>query len=379
MASLSKLFTPIKVGDLALKHRVVLAPLTRYRNTLEHVPTDLSVEYYSQRASTPGTLLITEATAVAARAGGYENIPHLETAEQIAGWKKVTDAVHAKGSYIFAQLWALGRTADPKVIKKYGYDYAGASDIPLENFPVPRPLGTGEVKEFVQLYANAAANAIQAGFDGVEIHGANGYLPDQFLQDVSNNRADEYGGSIENRARFPLEIIDAIVNAVGTAKKVAIRLSPWETFQGMRMKDPIPTFSYLVSEIAKRHPDFAYVHVIEARFSGGTEREVPEGEGNEFLQNIWAPRPFINAGGYTRELALKAAETEGNLVAFGRHFIANPDLPLRLRENVALNKYDRNTFFKALSPEGYIDYPFDEGLQKAIHESDKAAAPQTSL
>lgn len=165
---------------------------------------------------------------------------------------QVTDAVHAKGSYIFAQLWALGRTADPKVIKKYGYDYAGASDIPLENFPVPRPLGTGgtctpgslsnhgadhcdaitEVKEFVQLYANAAANAIQAGFDGVEIHGANGYLPDQFLQDVSNNRADEYGGSIENRARFPLEIIDAIVNAVGTAKKVAIRLSPWETFQG---------------------------------------------------------------------------------------------------------------------------------------------------
>lgn len=270
MTSASKLFSPIKVGDITLKHRVVLAPLTRYRNTLEHVPTDLSVEYYSQRASTPGTLLITEATAVAARAGGYKNIPHLETAEQVEGWKKVcillvaepvddvltysqvTDAVHAKGSYIFAQLWSLGRAADPEIIKEYGYDYVSASDFPLEDRPAPRPLRTEgefgstniciyqsidnqnastEVKEFVKLYAKAAANAIEAGFDGVEIHAANGYLVDQFIQDVSNNRIDEYGGSIENRARFALEIIDAIVKRLGTAKKVGIRFSPWSTFQ----------------------------------------------------------------------------------------------------------------------------------------------------
>lgn len=211
------------------------------------------------------------------------------------------------------------------------------------------------------MYAQAAANAVhKAGFDGIEVHGANGYLVDQFLQDVSNNRADEYGGSIENRARFALEVLDAIVKAVGTEKKVGIRLSPWETFQGlsppvvvscsyvtmlnlrpkgMRMQDPIPTFSYLVSEIARRHPELAYIHVTEPRIAGDHEREIPEGEvgksilillpkltsvqQNDFLREIWAPRPFISAGGYYRQLALEVAERTDNLIAFGRHFLAN--------------------------------------------------------
>lgn len=257
-------------------------------------------------------------------------------------------------------------------------DYVGASDIPLPKHPIPRPLRTEgqsalsihiafislvstEVKEYVQLYAQAAANAVhKAGFDGIEVHGANGYLVDQFLQDVSNNRADEYGGSIENRARFALEVLDAIVKAVGTEKKVGIRLSPWETFQGlsppvvvscsyvtmlnlrpkgMRMQDPIPTFSYLVSEIARRHPELAYIHVTEPRIAGDHEREIPEGEvgksilillpkltsvqQNDFLREIWAPRPFISAGGYYRQLALEVAERTDNLIAFGRHFLAN--------------------------------------------------------
>ncbi|OSX62236.1 hypothetical protein POSPLADRAFT_1056819 [Postia placenta MAD-698-R-SB12] len=353
-----KLFQPTKVGTSILSHRVVLAPLTRFRADKAHVHGDLAVEYYAQRASVPGTLLITEATFIAAKAGGYDNVPGIWNDEQVAGWKRVTDAVHAKGSRIFCQLWALGRTAAPSVLKKDGFDLQSASDIAMDDqHPKPRSLTIPEIKEYIQLYTTAAINSVRAGFDGVELHGANGYLIDQFLQDVSNKRTDEYGGSIENRSRFALDVIDSVVKAIGP-EKVGIRLSPWGTFQSMRMDDPKPTFAYLVSRIAEAHPSFAYIHVTEARVNGNVDREVLENESNDFLREIWAPRPFISAGGYTRDTAFEAAEKTGELVAFGRLFISNPDLPLRLAKNLPIIKGDRDSYYAPGGSKGYTDYPF---------------------
>ncbi|KAI0071354.1 putative NADPH2 dehydrogenase chain OYE2 [Panus rudis PR-1116 ss-1] len=354
MSALSKLFQPVKVGNLNLRHRVVMAPMTRFRANKNHAHTDLGVEYYKQRASAPGTLLITEGTFLDGRSGGYDNVPALETDEQLKAWKRVTDAVHEKGSYIYTQLWALGRTADPTILARDGFPFVSASDIPLQGRPKPRPLTVAEIKEYVQLYAQAAHNAVtRAGFDGVEIHGANGYLVDQFIQDVTNNRTDEYGGSIENRSRFALEIIKAVSEAIGE-NKTSIRFSPWSAYHEMRMKDPKPTFSYLVSQIATRHPSLAYIHVVE---------DEVDRNANDFLREIWQRRPFISANGYTRDTAIEVVEKKGDIVAFARAFLANPDLPARLKHNVPLNEFDFNTFYTPESPKGFIDYPFKEGLK----------------
>ena len=241
-----------------------MAPLTRFRANKDHVHGDLARTYYTQRASVPGTLLVTEATFIDSRAGGYANAPGIWSDAQIAGWKavrassrlgfffsivdqltfpkkkkQVTDAVHAKGSFIFLQLWALGRVASPGVLSEEGgFDVVGASPIRYNGVTaagdesvVPRELTAAELKEYVELYTKAAKNAIEAGFDGVEVHAANGYLLDQFLQSVSNDRTDEYGGSIQNRLRFPLEVVDAVVKAVG-AERTGVRVSPWNDFQG---------------------------------------------------------------------------------------------------------------------------------------------------
>ncbi|KAJ7673846.1 FMN-linked oxidoreductase [Mycena polygramma] len=334
----SKLFQPISIGPMQLMHRVVLAPLTRYRSSIPgHVPTlPLMKEYYTQRASTKGTLLITEATFIAARAGGMPGIPGIWSEEQVAAWKEITDSVHAAGSYIFLQLWALGRAAKPKQLQSEdpSFPYVSASTVKLSSAKdTPRPLTVPEIQEYVQLYAQAAKNAIRAGFDGVEVHAANGYLIDQFIQDVSNHRTDEYGGSPANRSRFALEILEAVTQAVG-AERTAIRLSPWSTFQDMRMLDPKPTFAHLVSQIKKAHPTLAYLHLVEPRITGDKDSAANDAsndnESNGFLHELW-PRPLVSAGGYTRESALaRAEEGEGVLVAFGRKFIANPDLPLRL-------------------------------------------------
>ncbi|KAJ7155046.1 NADH:flavin oxidoreductase/NADH oxidase [Mycena filopes] len=320
--SASKLFEPIKVGDVELQHRIVLAPLTRYKADAAHVPyIPLVSDYYAQRASKPGTLLITEATYIAARAGGFPNIPGIWSPAQIQAWKAVTDAVHAKGSFIFIQLWGLGRAADPEQLKSEdpSFAFVSASDVPLRgHVGTPRPLTVPEIKEYVALWAQAAKNAIEAGFDGVEVHSANGYLLDQFLQDMSNKRTDEYGGSVENRARFTLEVVDAVVAAIG-APRTSIRLSPWSPFQEMGMSDPLPTFSYVVSQVAARHTDLAYLHLVEPRINGNVNREEVLGahETNEPLHALWAPRPLIRAGAFTRESALEAAES-GDLIAFGR-------------------------------------------------------------
>ena len=239
----SKLFKPLQPGNLTLSHRIVLAPLTRLRANKAHVHGDLAVEHYAQRArAVPGTLLITEATFIAERGGGSNNVPGVWNDEQVRAWKKVADAVHDAGSYIFMQIWALGRAAQPSHLANDdpSLPYVSSSAIPLksrpETDPKPRPLTIPEIKEYIQLFGQAAENAVHgAGFDGVEIHGAHGYLIDQFLQDVSNNREDEYGGSIENRCRFALEVIDEVVKRVG-AEKVGLRISPWSRFQGTSLQ-----------------------------------------------------------------------------------------------------------------------------------------------
>ncbi|CCA71265.1 probable NADPH2 dehydrogenase chain OYE2 [Serendipita indica DSM 11827] len=361
--SSSKLFTPIRVGASNLSHRIVLAPLTRYRANRDHVHGDLAIKYYEQRASKPGTLLITEATFIAPEAGGYRNVPGIWNNDQVEAWKRVTTAVHDKQSYIYLQLWATGRQAMPSILKQEGgYPYVSSSDVAMKGRTPPRPLTKDEIKKYVGLFSKAAENALEAGFDGVEVHGANGYLIDQFIQDVCNKRTDEYGGSVENRTRFALEVTDAVTHAVGQ-ERTGIRLSPWSTFGDMRERDPIPTFSYLVQQLYDRYPQLSYLHLIEPRVGGDSDarddgKTDTTQDSNEFARKIWKDRPLISAGGYQPETAKQYVEKYDGLVAFGRWYISNPDLPRRIELGADLNEYNRKTFYKPESPEGYIDYPF---------------------
>ncbi|KAI0698189.1 NADH:flavin oxidoreductase/NADH oxidase [Cerioporus squamosus] len=348
------LFQYVRLGELKLAHRVVLAPMTRCRANDRGVHTDLALEYYRQRASVPGTLLISEPSCVSWFAEGVSpHAPGIYSEEQITAWRRVADAVHERGSYIFMQLWACGRAAELEYLRKRypDYQYVSASDIPMAGRgEKPRPLTKTEIQAYVKAFAEAARSAVHdAGFDGVEIHGAYGYLIDQFTQDVSNRRQDEYGASVENRSRFALEVLDAVCEAIGESK-TGFRISPWNVQQDMRMDDPVPTFTYLVTQLAACHPNLAYLHVVE-----GSSRR---GDSNDFIRTIWGPRPLISAGRYTREKALEVAEQTGQLIAFGRPFISNPDLPLRLREDIPLTDWDPDTFDTPEDPHGYIDYPF---------------------
>ncbi|KAG6839116.1 hypothetical protein C0991_005689 [Blastosporella zonata] len=372
-----QLHQPIKVGAATLSHRVVLAPLTRFRSKKSHVPIiPLVKEHYAQRARVSGTLLITEGTFIDIRAGGFANVPGIWSDDQIAAWKQVTDAVHAHGSSIFLQLWAIGRVAKTSVLASYGtlepYPLVGPSDKPVASSegPPPRALTLDEIQEYIGYYARAAHNAVHlAGFDGVEVHGANGYLIDQFLQDVSNTRTDAYGGSVENRSRFALEVVNAIVRTVGP-ERTGIRLSPWSEFQDMRMEDPKPQFSHLVTSLRNTHPSLAYIHVVEGRINGSMDRIQQTHESNDFLREIWGERPYISAGGHTEETAVKAAERGNELVAFGRYYTSNPDLPLRLKHHIKLEPYNRDTFYVIGDhPDtyiGYTDYPFAKELLKEV-------------
>ncbi|MCJ1402331.1 Chanoclavine-I aldehyde reductase fgaOx3 [Xylographa trunciseda] len=351
---------PLRIGHCQLKHRLVMAPLTRFRANDAHVPLPMATEYYEQRASVPGTLLITEATFISPRASGSDNVPGIYSAAQIAQWKEITAAVHAKHSYIYLQLWALGRAADPDVLAAEGYDYVSSSATPMSaSAPTPRALTDDEIHGFIADYAAAATNAIAAGFDGVEIHAANGYLIDQFTQDTCNQRSDGWGGSVAKRARFGVEIARAVVAAVG-AHRTGIRLSPFSTFQGMRMADPEPQFAHLVRELKALR--LAYLHVVESRISGNADVETTEKI--DFLVDEWgATSPVLLAGGFTPESAKRAVEEEykGDVaVVFGRYFISNPDLPFRVLRGLGLEKYDRDTFYAKGSPKGYVDYPFSK-------------------
>ncbi|KAL2267241.1 hypothetical protein VTJ83DRAFT_4518 [Remersonia thermophila] len=369
----SKLFQPLPLTrNITLGHRLALAPLTRYRASDSHVPTiPLMSTYYAQRArSLPGTLLVTEATFISREAGGYDNVPGIWTSEQAAAWRRVTDAVHAEGGYIFVQLWSLGRAANAEVARKEGFEVHSASAVPLPDdpaAPVPREMTADEIRARVGQYAAAARLAVEeAGFDGVEIHGANGYLIDQFLQDTCNRRADEYGGSVENRARFALEVVRAVVDAVGP-ERTGIRLSPWSRFQGMRMDDPVPTFSYLIRELNAF--GLAYLHLIRERTELGHEAQQGWERSLDFAVRLF-DGPLLIAGGLTPEEAKGVVDEQYKdkkvVAVFGRYWISTPDLPFRIREGIELNQYDRSTFFVPKSPVGYIDQPFSKEFE-ALH------------
>jgi len=359
----SKLFEPLQLGPYKLSNRLAMAPLTRFRADDNHVQLPFAAEYYAQRACVPGTLIITEATFISPEASGYPNIPGIWREDQISAWKNIVDAVHKKGGIIFLQLWALGRTASPDFKKSEGTgDLVSASDVPMsDNSPAPRPMTEEEIQTYIKQYAQAAKNAVEgAGFDGVEIHGANGYLIDQFTQDVSNRRTDRWGGSIENRARFAIEVSKAVVEAVG-AQKTGIRLSPWSVFQGMRMEDPIPQFSYLMQELKKLQ--LGYVHLVESRIAGNADVEKTE-KIDPFI-DIWdGTSPILVAGGFKPASARTAADQEYKgkdvMVVFGRYFISTPDLVYRMEKGIDFTPYDRDTFYKAKSTEGYLDYPFSQ-------------------
>nr|RBQ99279.1 hypothetical protein FVER53263_00100 [Fusarium verticillioides] len=355
----SRLFQPMKIGNIKVQHRIGMAPLTRLRASIDRVPNALMKEYYGQRASIPGILIITEGTLVSpAAGGGFARTPGIWNKEQVSAWKDITDEVHRKGSFIFVQLFAMGRAATVEVAKDEGIDIIGPSAIPIEGSPAqPRAMTLEEIHEMVEAFVTASENAIKAGFDGVEIHGANGYLLDQFLQDVSNQRNDEYGDSIENRSRLITEILERVVQAIGP-ERVGIRLSPWSTFQSMRMEDPIPQFTDIINKASRLN--LAYIHLIESRISGSQDCHEHGSEKLDFAYDLWKG-PFLIAGGYKLSEAERLVNEEHPnkeiMVMFGRNFLANPDLVYRIKEGLELNPYKRNTFYTS-DVEGYVDYPF---------------------
>lgn len=356
----NKLLEEFKLGDYALKNRVVMAPLTRMRADADLAPTALNVEYYRQRAS--AGLIVTEASQISPLGQGYPSTPGIYSEKQVAGWKQVTEAVHREGGRIFMQLWHVGRISHSSFHPEEGLPVA-PSAIPLSGktltatweqvpYETPRALETAEIKSIVLDYRRAAENAKKAGFDGVELHSANGYLLNQFLHGKTNQRTDEYGGSVENRARLVLEVLEQLTGVWG-AGKVGIRLSPF-TFSG-DIYDPeaYPVYEYLLKEL--EHLSLAYVHYVRARPSEIDDELVFEKE-----KQLWKnyAGTLIAADGFTTETALEYVESgQADAIAFGRNFISNPDLPKRLAVGVVLNPYDRNTFYGG-AEKGYTDYPF---------------------
>ncbi|KAL5199767.1 hypothetical protein ABZP36_020970 [Zizania latifolia] len=367
------LLTPCKVGGkLELSHRVVLAPMTRCRS-YGNVPQPHAVLYYTQRA-TSGGLLITEATGVSATAQGsqaYPETPGIWTQEQVEAWKPIVDAVHRKGALFLCQLWHVGRVSTHD-FQPDGLSPISSTDkqITPDNsgmvYSKPRRLRTDEIPQIVDDFRRAARNAIKAGFDGVEIHGAHGYLLEQFMKDSANDRTDQYGGSLENRCRFAVEVIDAVVAEVG-AHRVGIRLSPFLDFMDCVDSNPEALGSYMVQQLNK-HPGFLHCHMVEPRMA------IIEGR-RQISHGLLPFRKafngtFIAAGGYDREEGNKVvANGYADLVAYGRLFLANPDLPKRFELDAPMNKYDRSTFYTQDPVVGYTDYPF-------LHEhDDESSAP----
>ena len=354
------LFQPVALGKLQLKNRIAMAPLTRNRAEAGNVPGAMTIEYYAQRAS--AGLIITEATQVSDTAQGYASTPGLHTPEQIAGWKKVTDEVHSRGGRIFVQVWHTGRmshtafqpngqapVAPSAIAAKAKTFVPGAGYVDTAE---PRALATEEIAGIVNDFRTTAANAIKAGFDGIEIHGAHGYLIDAFLRDGSNKRTDQYGGSIENRARFLLEVMQAAIDEIG-ADRVAIRLSPVSPVNDSSESAPQPLFEYVVRELEKLHP--VYIHVVEGH-TGGPRDNVPFDY--EALHRLYSGTWMLN-NGYTKEMAVEAITSgRADLVSFGRPFISNPDLVRRFRESAPLNKlFEDAPLYGGVGPHGYIDYP----------------------
>lgn len=366
---MASLFDQVKLGDMLLENRIFMAPLTRMRSKQPgDVPCGLNALYYGQRAT--AGLIISEATQISQQAKGYPATPGIYSQEQVEGWKLVTDAVHEEEGKIFLQLWHVGRISHscfqadqklpvaPSAIKPDGKTFT--ADWKQVDFETPHPLEIQEIKAILHDYAKACQNAKEAGFDGVEVHGANGYLLDQFLQDASNKRSDEYGGSIENRSRLLLEVVDEAISIWGK-DRVGVRLSPYGTFNSMSDSDPLSLFSYVIQELSKRQ--IAYVHMIEPRATtaGGSDAENLDLPSAAKIFRAKFKGFFISAGGYTPESAKLCIENGlADAVAFGRLYIANPDLAERIKNDSPLNPYNRATFYGG-SEKGYTDYP---SLQK---------------
>jgi 2,4-dienoyl-CoA reductase-like NADH-dependent reductase (Old Yellow Enzyme family) len=345
-----KLLEPLSLGELRLANRIFMAPLTRCRASAGRVPNALMRDYYVQRAA--AGLILSEATSVSAMGVGYPNTPGIWSPEQVAGWKQITSAVHDAGGKIFLQLWHVGRVSDPSYLD--GALPVAPSAIapkghvslirPYKSFVTPRALEASEIPGIIEAYRHGAANALAAGFDGVEIHGANGYLLDQFLQDSTNKRTDDYGGPIENRARLMLEVTDAVISVWG-ANRVGMHLAPRGDAHDMGDSNLAATFGYVARELGRRKIAF-----ICARESLGPNRIGPE------LKKQFGGLYVANEA-FTRETAEQVLQAdEADAVAFGKAFIANPDLPQRLAGNAPLNPPDANTFY-ADGPQGYTDYP----------------------
>ena len=356
-----KVFSPIQLGPCALKNRMAMAPMTRNRAGLGNVPQPMNAEYYMQRAS--AGLIITEGSQVAAEAVGYPATPGIHSSEQVAGWNKVTEAVHAEGGRIFLQLWHCGRISHPSLLPGGMLPVAPSAIAPkgevftpegMKPFATPHALTLDEIPGVIEQYRSAARHALEAGFDGVEIHGANGYLLDQFLRDGSNQRSDAYGGSFANRARLILEVTEAVCGEWG-ADRVGIRLSPLQPFNDMRDSEPEAIFAYVVERINQF--GLAYLHVTEM----GKDSPGAAGPAFDFatLREIWRG-VYITNGGYDLARANSAlAAGFADMIAFGVPFLANPDLPERYARWAPLNKADPATFYGG-GEHGYTDYPFLE-------------------
>src|SRR6476620_11548703 len=369
------LFSPLQVGPYRLDHRVAMAPLTRMRAEKPSLsPRPLNVEYYAQRA-TPGGLIIAEASPVMATGFGSTDVPGIYTEQPIAGWRKFVDAVHAKGGIIFLQLWHVGRVSHSS-FQPGGVLPVAPSAVPIADlktgtaegkavpYETPRALETSEIPGVVDAYRQAAKNALAAGFDGVEIHGANGYLIEQFLQSHTNLRTDRYGGSIENRARLLMEIAQAVIEVWG-ADRVGVRLSPYGVANDSGEADPMPLYSHVIRSLDPL--GLAYLHFIEPRSSGAGRAEVNHQNVPSAMvlyRPMWRGK-LISAGGFTGETAEAAiAAGHADAIAFGRIFISNPDLPRRLQRGFPLTPYNRATFYGG-DIAGYTDYPEHSKLEQA--------------
>ncbi len=363
---MTSLFEPTHAGDIALANRIAMAPLTRNRAP-DAIPTELTATYYAQRAT--AGMIISEATAISPEGQGYADVPGLYGTEQLDGWKKVTRAVHEAGGKIVVQLWHVGRISHtslqpghakpvaPSAIRAHAKTVLLKDGVPtFTDTSEPRALDAEELPRIVQDYRHAARNGIAAGFDGVEIHAANGYLIDQFLKTGANQRTDDYGGSIKNRARLLLEVTRAIVDEIGGGR-TGIRLSPVTPANDIVDENPQPLFDYVVRELGKL--GLAYVHVIEGATGG--PRELPDRPFDYTeLRNAYRAAGGKGAwmvnNGYDRALAEAALANGADIVAFGRPFISNPDLVERLKQNAPLNELNRDTLYGG-GAKGYTDYP----------------------
>jgi N-ethylmaleimide reductase len=363
---MTTLFDPLQVGDIMIPNRIIMAPLTRMRSMQPgNVPHLLNATYYAQRAG--AGLIISEATQVSQQGQGYPGTPGIHSPEQVAGWRLVTDAVHKAGGRIFLQLWHVGKishfshqpgNALPVAPSALAASNSGTFTADWQMTPIltPRALELGEIPGIVADFRRGADNAKAAGFDGVQVHGANGYLLDQFLQDGSNKRTDRYGGSVENRARLLLEVVDACVEVWGKGR-VGVRLSPYGTFNDMNDSDPVGLFAYVLRSLGDRK--IAFVDLIEPRSStAGMQDEILAGrpDAAELFRDAFKGVLF-SSGGYSPATAKEAvASQKVDVAVFGRLFIANPDLPRRIASGMTLTPYDRSTFYGG-GEKGYTDYP----------------------